>query len=619
MERYNMKILILALILFTLSLSAKINKMTILDFDNNSGIRKYNSLGKGLADMLTTDLTYVKGLRIVEREKLRKIMKEMNLSKSKYISRKSALKLGKGLSANWISKGSFTTMKGKIRIDFSIIDTETGEIIESASVEGWVQKFFELEKRLIKKIIRAIHTKENRLIYSPKTQKKEVNFKSVLEYSKAIGLYDDERYKESEKAFKRATEFDNNFTYSDKYLKKLENRLKVYVKNIELYKKYSKVKKISFFLENYDKLIKAEEYKFYSASVDAISALLDMKRFTDLLLLIDKIRGDLPQKNKRIKLINSLVRFLDYEEIFVLKWLKKEDEFIKKAEIFVNKYPNYSANESFIIPWMQKIIDHRKEASKRNEKYEKKKKKIIKMYKSKIKNKLNGLRREKKGVERAIKRLENQNKRNIVGEKKKSNKKEIKKKRENIKVIKENIKKLKLKKNKNPIELPLKSKISLLAVAVRQEQYKEVSILSKNLLQNKENITIKELLRVYINIIDSYENEGKFDMARTFYKSIKQDLVLKSYNDKFIKSKKYIEAVKKLKNYDYDEKIEEIEDKLDDEELSKKLKKELKDKKRMLYSEHRELTLFTKNVLSDYNDIKKYIKRIKKRIEDLPK
>ena len=98
-------ILFLIGIFFSLCVNAK--TIAISYFDNSSGDAKYNALSKGIADMLITDLSKIKGVTIVEREKLEKLIQEIKLGQSKYFDPTTAQKLGKGLGAQNILTGSF--------------------------------------------------------------------------------------------------------------------------------------------------------------------------------------------------------------------------------------------------------------------------------------------------------------------------------------------------------------------------------------------------------------------------------------------------------------------------------------------------------------------------------
>ena len=90
---------ILPILLLASFLLADIKTVAISYFDNTSGLEEYNPLSKGLADMLITDLSNVKSIQIVEREKLESLLQEIDLGESKFMDPSTAQKLGKGLGA----------------------------------------------------------------------------------------------------------------------------------------------------------------------------------------------------------------------------------------------------------------------------------------------------------------------------------------------------------------------------------------------------------------------------------------------------------------------------------------------------------------------------------------
>jgi TolB-like protein len=124
------------ILFFAFALTVKAKTIAISYFDNSSGDAKYNALSKGIADMLITDLSKVKGVNIVEREKLEKLIQEIKLGQSKYFDPATAQKLGKGLGAQNILTGSFYFLDNTLRIDARLIDVQTGGIILAEQVTG---------------------------------------------------------------------------------------------------------------------------------------------------------------------------------------------------------------------------------------------------------------------------------------------------------------------------------------------------------------------------------------------------------------------------------------------------------------------------------------------------
>ena len=79
----------------------------VLYFDNDTGHAEYDSLAKGLADMMITDLSSVPSLRVVEREKLEALLAELKLQRKKYFDPKTAQHIGRGTGASYAITGSF--------------------------------------------------------------------------------------------------------------------------------------------------------------------------------------------------------------------------------------------------------------------------------------------------------------------------------------------------------------------------------------------------------------------------------------------------------------------------------------------------------------------------------
>jgi len=125
-------------------------------FDNNSGDAGLDPLAKGLADMLITDLGGISAIQIVEREKLNEALKELELSKSKFIDPKTALRLGKGLAASWILTGGYVLSGETMRIDVRIFQVDDGKVLASDKVEGPKGDFFALEKDLVDVLVKSL-------------------------------------------------------------------------------------------------------------------------------------------------------------------------------------------------------------------------------------------------------------------------------------------------------------------------------------------------------------------------------------------------------------------------------------------------------------------------------
>src|SRR5688572_18746221 len=84
--------------------------VAVLYFDNNSigkDARDFDGIGKGLADMLITDMSQNANIRVVERERVQALLTEQNLVKAGTIDPQTAIRLGKFMGAQYMVYGGF--------------------------------------------------------------------------------------------------------------------------------------------------------------------------------------------------------------------------------------------------------------------------------------------------------------------------------------------------------------------------------------------------------------------------------------------------------------------------------------------------------------------------------
>src|SRR5215470_4700728 len=127
--------------------------VAVLYFDNDTGDQSFDPLGKGLADMMVTDLAGVPGIQVVEREKLEALLQELKLQRTRYFDPKTAQKIGRGVGAEYAVTGSFAAVAPDIRIDVRVLRIATGEVVVARKVTGQKERFFDLQQQLAAALI----------------------------------------------------------------------------------------------------------------------------------------------------------------------------------------------------------------------------------------------------------------------------------------------------------------------------------------------------------------------------------------------------------------------------------------------------------------------------------
>lgn len=112
--------------------------VAVLYFDNNS-IGKdradFDGLGKGIADLLITDLASSPRVRVVERERIQKLLEEQNLTKAGAIDAQTAVRLGKILQAQYMITGGFMSTGKQMVLTARAINVESSQILNPERVQ----------------------------------------------------------------------------------------------------------------------------------------------------------------------------------------------------------------------------------------------------------------------------------------------------------------------------------------------------------------------------------------------------------------------------------------------------------------------------------------------------
>jgi len=157
-----MILLVLAMVFFcgSLSFAAEKPRLGVLRFTNQTSAGWWSgNMGHELQDMLAAELSNMKVFQVLERKEIDAVLGEQDLGASGRIDAKTKAKMGKIKGAQYLVAGSVSAFEentsgtgggigimgfsigGKkesayMAIDLKVIDTTTGEIVDSRTVEG---------------------------------------------------------------------------------------------------------------------------------------------------------------------------------------------------------------------------------------------------------------------------------------------------------------------------------------------------------------------------------------------------------------------------------------------------------------------------------------------------
>lgn len=206
-------------------------QLAVLDFDYVAADSDAAHLGKGLQQMLTTDLRKVGGLPMIERGRLRDVLKELRLSETPLVDSEQAVKIGRLAGATHLVTGGIVIDAGKMRIDAKIVAVETGKVLLAEQVSGDRDAFWELEKDLVKLVADRLGLKPTPAERADISRVHTARFENFAAFSDAIDLADRRQYPDAIAALKRLSETDEDFALAkatladyEQLLRKLEAR-----------------------------------------------------------------------------------------------------------------------------------------------------------------------------------------------------------------------------------------------------------------------------------------------------------------------------------------------------------------------------------------------------------
>lgn len=199
------------------------NSIAVLYFNNKTGLADLNSLQKGMALMLTSDLSKVKRIQVMDRVKVQALLDAMNHDNERLDETKTALKIGKMLNVYYIVRGGITLGKmAKLNINPSLTDVPFETTNELSPTVGNMQDIFQMEKDVLFNIIKKMK------IYLTPVERAELGRPFCLSSAAAISFFngvdlaDRGRYAEAAGMYKKAASEEKSFTAAKDALRELK-------------------------------------------------------------------------------------------------------------------------------------------------------------------------------------------------------------------------------------------------------------------------------------------------------------------------------------------------------------------------------------------------------------
>lgn len=188
-----------------------------ITYYRNLGSPEFAPLQKGLTALLTDDVSHVKGLKVVDRDRMQALLDELKLGSSGLADKSTVARTGRLLGAGRIAAGSYldTDHQRDMRVDSLLAATSSGKVLSNQQASGELAQFYEIEKRLARQMLNDLGYDQAKLksegvldaIQKPAT----TNYKAFQAFSRGLDAKDHQYYYLTRTLCHQALQYDPNF------------------------------------------------------------------------------------------------------------------------------------------------------------------------------------------------------------------------------------------------------------------------------------------------------------------------------------------------------------------------------------------------------------------------
>ena len=187
------------------------NVVAVLPLTFSGADTSLQPLGRGLAELLTTDLARSSRLTVVERLRLQAVLDELALQTSGATDSASRVRAGKILQAGRVVQGSILQQGPQLRVDAAVIDVPTTRLTGATNDDRALDELLTLEKNialgLFQQLGVTLTTAERNAIEQRPTR----SIAAFLSYSRGLLLEDEGQFERAESFYQDALRLDPGF------------------------------------------------------------------------------------------------------------------------------------------------------------------------------------------------------------------------------------------------------------------------------------------------------------------------------------------------------------------------------------------------------------------------
>lgn len=188
------------------------NAIAIFPFAYQGSDPRYEVLGKGFAEMMITDLSQVRNLKLIERVRLQALLEELELEQTGLADETTAARCGKLLRAGKIIHGNYDIQnRNKLQVELALWDIANQAEPELLNKNDALSNLFYLEKDLVFRVVNEMGIELTPLEREKVQRIPTRNMQAFLNYCLGLEKEDAGDFQAAAQSFEKAFRLDPGF------------------------------------------------------------------------------------------------------------------------------------------------------------------------------------------------------------------------------------------------------------------------------------------------------------------------------------------------------------------------------------------------------------------------
>jgi tetratricopeptide (TPR) repeat protein len=182
-------------------------------------------LERGMAELVITDLSRVRALTVVERDRLQALLEEMQLQQRVGVEAGTGTRVGKILQAGTLVGGTLSPVgQNQLTATANLTNVQTSQPIGTGFVnQTTLDDIFNIEKSIVLKLVADLGVQLTTAERNAIEQRPTRSLAAFLAYSKGLELQDQGRFDDAGRAFDNAVRLDPGFQSAQQKSQEVKN------------------------------------------------------------------------------------------------------------------------------------------------------------------------------------------------------------------------------------------------------------------------------------------------------------------------------------------------------------------------------------------------------------